>query len=398
MRILQLTNRLPWPLNDGGNIATYLLTHHLHKRGHHLTLASLNTRKHHTDPAPLRSVTDEVLVTEVDTSFTALGLLKGAFQMAPYNVSRFHREEFAHLLRTHLQTHTVDLIQLEGIYLASYLPLLRRYSQAPVVLRAHNVEHQIWARVAAAERNLAKRWYLQQLVPKIQRFELTYIPRFDGIVAITEADAEFFRRYHAGKPLATIPAGPDPAWFERSSAAEVLPQSVGFLGSLEWVPNAQGVAWLLADIWPRVQAALPHATLHIAGKNPPPSLQPGAPVPTGVHLHGPVPDAAAFLERCQILVVPLLSGSGMRLKVVEALALGKCIVTTSIGTEGIPLQSGQQGWIADMPEAFAETLINLLQHPQQICATGQAARAWAQEQYHWDQLVRQFETFYASVS
>ena len=392
LRILQLNNRIPWPLNDGGNIATWHVTYYLHTFGHDITFAALNTSKHHQKPQVLADIA-RVVATDIDTKVTPWGAFWGLFGKLPYNLKRFESLEFRSQLARVLQTQEFDVILVETSYMALYLDTLRAYSQAPVILRSHNVEHQIWERLASGESNFLKRRYFRHLAKKIERFERSTAPLFDGIIAITEQDLAWYQRVAPQTKQVCINAGVDTEKFASLPAQH--PLQLCFLGSLEWQPNVQGLLWFLENAWPMIREVWPEAEIHVAGKNPPQSLQ-SLKIP-GMVFHGQVPDVHEFLAKYGILVVPLLSGGGMRLKVVEALAAGKCVLSTSLGAEGIRFTEEKDLLIADTPEAFRDQLIQLRDHPGRIEEIRNAAIQLARAHYDWAELVRQFEVFFQEM-
>ncbi|HEY8402570.1 MAG TPA: glycosyltransferase family 4 protein [Cytophagaceae bacterium] len=390
LKILQLTNRLPYPLNDGGNIATYNVTKYLNKFGHQVTLVSLNTKKHFHDPSPLGQIAT-IHTTNIDTTITLTGIIKSFFKKTPYSVERFYSEDFKKQLIDILQKNEFDIVQVEGIYLAIYLKVIRQHSNAKVVLRSHNIEHQIWERVAKNEANPLKKIFLKDLYKKIKLFELKHLRKFDGIIAITENDEEFYRKAGFRHKLVTINAGVDLDLYQPSTTTP-MKGSICFLGSLEWKPNLQGLMWFLEKVWPHLLEKKPELQFHVAGKNPPPFLN-NLKIP-GVTFHGMVPSAIDFVNKYQIVVVPLLSGGGMRLKIVEAMALGKCIVSTSIGAEGIDVQNGHNIILVNTPEDFISQILYLLENEQVLDKISQNACNHARIKYNWELLVKNFEAFY----
>ncbi|MEM0996608.1 MAG: glycosyltransferase family 4 protein [Bacteroidota bacterium] len=391
--ILQIANRIPWPLNDGGNIATYNVTRHLHRRGHRVVLVTLNTKKHYQDPELLDELS-AVHATDIDTSLTAWGLLRGLWSAQPYNVERFRSEAFAESLVGVLQQEKFDIIQLEGSYLSMYLPLLRKYSAAPVLLRSHNVEYRIWQRLAKNTRHPIKRLYLKDLARKIRKFELHWLAQYDGVIAIADQDEATYRAAGFARHLRTINGGVDLATFRPSRPPEFAPR-ICFLGSLEWQPNVQGLHWFLNQVWPEVVRHHPEAQFHVAGKNPPPSLaRLSAP---GLTFHGMVPDAAEFLDAHHLFIVPLLSGGGMRLKIVEAMANGKCVLSTHIGAEGIACTHGKDIFLADRPAKWTAILRELLTSPEKSVAVARKGMELAAAKYSWEAIIAQFEAFYREV-
>lgn len=271
-----------------------------------------------------------------------------------------------------------------------YVPLLRKLCKAPILLRSHNVEHEIWARTAMLTKGL-KGMYLRNLTPKIARFEQETLNYFDGIIAISEKDRSWYAKEGFKKPLTVITAGVDLERFPYLGE-QGNPRSIGFIGSLEWIPNKQGLDWFVEKVWKDFVAKHPEAQFHIAGKNPPAEMTfEGVP---GVVFHGMVPDAYAFMEQQGILVTPLLSGGGMRVKVVEGMAMGKCMVSTTIGAEGVEYEEGKDLHIADTPADYLKVLEDLWNHPAKVAETGLSARSKAEQKYGWNSLMDQLEQFY----
>ncbi|HVD98939.1 MAG TPA: glycosyltransferase family 4 protein [Cytophagaceae bacterium] len=391
--ILQVTNRLPYPLNDGGNIATYHVTKYLHKFGHRVVLASINTKKHHQDPAKLSTIAT-VKTVDLDTTITLAGLLKGVFQKTPYNIARFDSEAFKTILEKIIQEEKPSVIQLEGIYLATYAEAIKKKSSAPLVLRSHNIEHEIWERTAQNETNILKKIYLKHLSKKIRLFEQEHMHLFDGIIAITERDKMFYQNNNYKGLLKTIPAGVD---LEQLSPTKPRRSelSLCFLGSMEWMPNVQGIDWYLEKVWPILHQKYSTLTLHIAGKGMSDEMK-ARKIP-GVIFHGMVPDAAAFLDEHAVMIVPLLSGGGMRLKIVEAMAHRQCVLSTSVGAEGIDAVNEKEILLADTPKAFVEKTEALLNGTFNAETIGQQAEKLVQEKYSWEKLVREIEKFYLDL-
>lgn len=390
--ILQITNRLPWPLNDGGNIATYQLAKHLLDQGHNLCLASLNTLKHRQKPEDI-PLLPEIHSVEIDTTVTKTGLLKGFFSSFPYNVRRFWSDDFAFVLQQLVRERDFDIVQLEGSYLSQYIPVLREAGAKNIVLRSHNVEHQIWARLAAEEKSFLKRAYLKNLSPKIQRFEEQNLNVFEGIAAISPEDGDWYQKQGFSGVLKVLPAGADLEQFQPSAA--LVPGRIGFLGSMEWMPNVQGLQWFVKEVWGQVRSQFPEVELHVAGKNPPAWMKEWK-VP-GMHFHGMVPDAAAYLQTVDIFVVPLLSGGGMRLKILEAMAAGNCVLSTSVGAEGIAAQDGEAIWIADTPAEMLQKLEMLLKKPEIARSTAKKGLELVRKSYNWSGIAEGFTNFYKEV-
>lgn len=394
LEILMVCNRLPWPLNDGGNIATYHVMRELVERGHRVVLVSLNTLKHRVDVGELERLV-EVHAYEIDTTVRMLGLLGGLVSRRPYNVWRFWDEGFAGLLRKVLRGRRFDVVQLEGSYLSLYSEVIRAEGRgAKLVLRSHNVEYKIWDRLAGMEGNALKRMYLRNLTPKLRRFEGEHLGDYDGVVAITEEDAVEYKRMGYKGALRVVNGGVDLGRF-RPVEGKVAGREVAFLGSLEWLPNVQGLEWFLREVWPLIYKGVAGARLHVAGKNPPAvlaGLEQG-----GVVMHGMVEDAAEYLRDKDIFVVPLHSGGGMRMKIVEAMGAGLCVVSTRIGAEGIAYTEGVDLVVCDGVEEWVRVLTGLLADAECVGEIGRAGRALAKARYGWAAVGKGFEEFYGEV-
>ncbi|WP_018342992.1 glycosyltransferase family 4 protein [Cytophaga aurantiaca] len=391
-RILQIINRIPFPLNDGGNIAAWYVAHYLKKFGHSVDLAFLNTNKHHEAPQSIAAGYRNFFYTDINTNITVTGLLKSFFSETAYNIERFRSKEFEKVLTNALKENEYDFIQIEGAYMALYIPLLRRLSNAKIVLRSHNIEHQIWERLALHTTNPLKKVFIQQLAKKIKTFEETTLHQFDAIVAITPDDEAYYRSKNYKGKLTTIQAG-----FEDSLIQNPVkkPYSVCFIGSMQWMPNTEGIEWFLKEVWPLVLKEVPEAKFYIAGKGMDASFDKWN--RPGVILEGLVPNASDFIQNHNVFVVPLRSGGGMRLKVVEAMGMCMPIVSTTIGAEGIHCIPNEDILICDTPTELKNGIVLLLQNEALARQIAQHARNRAVSEYSWETLISGFEKMYKEL-
>ncbi|MEW6469959.1 MAG: glycosyltransferase family 4 protein [Bacteroidota bacterium] len=381
MKLLQLVNKFPYPPIDGGAIATLNLTRAFSALGHEVTVLAMNTSKHHYDLDQLPSGIKRLAhfhAIDVDNRVSGTGALIALLQNRSYHVSRFISAAFNDKLIELLHAEEYDLVQLEGLYLAPYVETIRAFSGARIAMRAHNVEHLIWERNAQRETSLLKKWYLGKLAKQLKDYELSRLGKYDFLVPISPADAEYFRKYEMETPIHVCPASYDEERVRPSGVADLTP-TLFFLGSLDWAPNLEGLRWFLEHAWSRVSAQFPGLKFYIAGRNTPAELK-QLNIPNVIVL-GEVEDACSFMDGKQIMVVPLFAGSGMRVKIVEGMALGKTIVSTSIGAEGTGARDGRELFIADTADAFI-TCIGRCVNDQNLCKrTGEAARLFAQEHF-----------------
>ena len=306
MKVLQLCNKPPYPSVDGGTLAMNSITQGLLAAGCDVRVLSMYSDKHpvlepRMDEA-YRSATRFEAVY-VDLNLHPLDATVALLCGESYHVKRFINKDFSRKLVQVLQNGQFDVVHVESLFLTPYLPLVRQHSSARVVLRAHNVEHMIWKRVASSERNPFKRWYLKHLSLTLAAYEREHINDYDGVISITENDSQLFRQMGCRRPMVAIPFGITP---EMPAQVDEEPWTLYHLGSMDWMPNQEGVKWFLHQVWPMVHERMPQWTLYLAGRRMPPELMNLD--MEGVRVVGEVPDAMYFMASKQINVVPLLSG------------------------------------------------------------------------------------------
>ena len=361
MNILQVTNKVPYPSKDGGAIACMNLTRGFAVLGHRVTVLSMNTVKHHTDiseiPEAIRDWAEFRLVQVPAKIIFFKALYNFFFSKKPYNAIRFISDKFSKELQKLLHEKQFDIIQLEGLYVCPYIPLIRKYSDAKIVYRAHNIEYEIWERTAKLSNGFVK-IYLKNLSHRIKKFEKRILNTYDLLVPITERDGKILTELGNKKPMHVSPTGIDTTSLIPHTKNLQHP-SLFHIGSLDWAPNQEGLIWFIERCWSDIHSRFPDLKFYIAGRNAPEWLIRKFVAPNIVY-KGEVEDAYEFINSKSIMVVPLFSGSGMRIKIIEGMALGKPIITTSIGTEGISTSSGTNILIANNEEEFIAAISELI--------------------------------------
>ncbi len=384
MRILQLTNKIPYPPKDGGAIATLNMSRGLADLGHEITILGMNTSKHYFDLNDIPDKLTRIIAFReviVDTELSFFAALKNLlFSDKPYNAERFFSEEFSDKLKELLQEQEFDIIQLEGLYLAHYIDVIRKYSKARISLRAHNIEHEIWERNAVQEKSLLKRIYLRILARRIRRFKINILNHYDLLIPITERDAKQFEKFGNQKPALVIPAGYDTSRLQPQPEKINFP-SVFFIGTLDWFPNQEGLVWFVNKVWPILKQKHPGLIFNVAGRNAPEWIVSLFEKTSHVNYLGEIDDAYAFINENAVMIAPLFSGSGMRVKIIEGMALGKSIVTTTIGAEGIGVTPGRNILIEDTENEFAARVDELLINREHFDAIGRNAIEFVKENY-----------------
>lgn len=381
MKILQLCKKFPFPLKDGESIAVTYLSHALHDLGCEITLLSMNTSKHYMDLSLLPREFNhykEIHVTPLDNSINAFSAFKNLFSKESYHVSRFVCPDFKNKLIELLQNNHFDVIQLETLYLAPYIDVIKQHSTALITMRAHNIEFEIWERITSNTKFTFKKWYLKYLTGKLKRFELENLNKYDYLIAVSERDLRKFKTLGYKNGAMSSPIGLDIRNYNLNNNSAKT-KDICFIGALDWMPNMEGLMWFLEKVWPEVNKKFPNVKFHIAGRNTPESLYKKS-LPNVV-IHGEVANAISFMDSYQIMVVPLFSGSGMRVKILEGMALGKTIITTEMGKEGIHAEDGHHLLVASDEKKFFEQISNILDGQVDTYKIGQAARQFVIDHY-----------------
>lgn len=365
--------------------------------GHTVKVLAVNSFKYDVKaddiPREYRLRTGIELI-DVDLRVRPWPAFKNLFTSRSYHVERFISKAFAARLEEVLRESEWDIVQLETLLMGSYIGLIRRHSKAKIVLRAHNIEHLIWERVAANTSNPLKKWYLGHLARTFKLYELTVPGLVDGVAAITSKDAAFFAQ-HTEKPVISLPFGIDPGEY---ASGKPLPErpTIFIIGAMNWIPNEEGVKWFLQNVWTDLHKRYPWLRFHIAGREMPGWMKNLK--LENVVVEGEVADASAFYEANDIMIVPLFSGSGIRIKVIEAMAYGKTVVSTTLGAEGIEYTRGDNLLIADLACEFFEMISVCIEHPEILQRTGKSARRLIETIYDRKKLMLKLGAFYNSLT
>jgi len=353
LKVLQICFRVPYPPEDGGAIAMYGITRNLYLKGCDVTVLAVNTPKHFQSDHVLGKIA-RLIPVYIDTTISPIKAFKNLFKSVPYIVERFISNDFLDALRKLLAEETFDIIHFEGTFVAWYVDEVRSLTKTPVVLRSHNLEFMIWERLAKNEKNLLKKIYFRKMASELKNFELQYYQKFDAIAAITPEDGFRLKSFGITTPIEFIPAGVDLDRFPLRSDIQTQVNTCFMLGSLNWMPNQEALFWFLENVWPKVQQRLPELELHIAGSGTPDFIK-NLKI-RNVFVHGFVENASDFMQQYNLMLVPLLSGGGMRLKIIEGMSLNKCILSSSVGAEGIDCTDGKNIVICNSASEWVDKL------------------------------------------
>lgn len=370
-------------MKDGAAIASSYLAKAYAALGNEVTLLSMNTSKHWFDTTSLPHDFDhysDIHTVFVDNHIRPLAALRNLFSDRSYHVERFDDALFSKKLTEILLNEHFDVVQLESLYLAPYIPVIRKNApDSLIALRAHNVEHEIWERVAENS-NPLKKWYLRQITPRLEQYESSRINQCDLLVGISERDVKAFQEMGLNKAATVAPIGIDSRDYHPDETSFQRPLSLSFIGSLDWMPNQEGLKWFLEQVWtPLLAPNFPELTFHIGGRTAPRWLRELK--MDRVVFHGEVPSAPNFLNDHSVMIVPLLSGGGMRAKILEGMAVGKVVVSTNLGMEGIDAQHGRECLLANTPEDWLDAVDWCYQQGNGLVSMGRKARVFCHNHF-----------------
>lgn len=395
MKILHLFPRFPWPLKDGGAVAFYNHLKGLNDNGHAIVAAVMNTSKHRINfndiPETVKNLATWHLVN-IQNHITPLGALENLFRSDSYILSRFKQPLFEDLIKQLLAETDFDLIIFESLQCAVYIDKIKPLTKAKCLLRSHNIEHHIWQEQEKVEPNFLKRWYLRVQTKRLKKEELTLTQQMDGILAISKADMVSYNSLGINIPIVYYPVG-----FELMLQANIPKPHIAkifHLGSMDWMPNQVAVTFFLDEVWPLVIKEK-KLTFEIAGRNMPAHFSNIK--QEGVIIKGEVEDAAQYIQENGIMAIPLKSGSGMRVKVMEGMALGKCIISTSKGMEGIASVPNKHFVLANTPTEFKDAILHFTENLKEADNIGLEARKFATEEFNNKNIVATLTTFVAQL-
>lgn len=380
MNILQLCIRVPFLPNDGATIAMNNAAKALMAGGVSLKTLSFNTNKNFISPERIHPEIRQATSLEtvpLDLSVRPMQAFFNLFTRESLHIIRFRSAEFEKLLIRTLKKNQYDVVWFEGLFMSPYLETVRKYSNARTVMRSHNVEFIIWERLTHSCRQPLKKWYLKLLAGRLKKYELQMLNRFDAMLPITPVDEAHYRKLGCTIPMLTFPIGVDAEEYLSGDADTVF--SVFHLGSMDWMPNLEAVDWFLKDVLPSLVTQAPDIKIFLAGKDMPERIFKLA--NKNLIISGKVENAKAFMHDKPVMLVPLLSGGGMRVKIIEGMAAGKAIVSTSVGAEGIEYTHGKNILIADTPQDFCNAILKLKADAQLRKTISSNARKLIEEKY-----------------
>lgn len=400
LKILQLCNKPPLPSMDGGTIAMNNITQGLLSLGHAVDVLTIGTDKHPFDEKKLSKEYKEqtnIQGVYIDTKVNIVDAFSSLITNDSYNITRFFSSDFDRILTKKLESNTYDIIHIESLFMTPYIPTCGRNSKAKLVLRSHNLEYIIWERLAEGENKYYKKTYLKYLSRKLKEYEVSVLNDISGIACISSEDLKKYKSLGCEIPLINIPFGIDYAELSQHIQPKKNNEvSLFHLGAMDWGPNIEAVNWFIDKCWDKIKEKNPNIKFYLAGRNMPENINPES--KKGIEIVGEVDNAYKFMNSHDIMIVPLLSAGGIRVKIIEGMALGKAIISTSIGAEGIDYTENTDIIIADIPQEFVETISALISDKNKIAKLGEEAKKMVQTKYDNIKLVQKLVDFYQEIS
>jgi len=394
-RVLVLDEEIPFPMDTGKRIRTVNLLQNLARDFRidllvHANGATTQARQAVADLGLDVHVAESRLPEKRGPAFP-FRLLRNLASPLPYSVASHLRSGYARRLEELLRTTNFDLVHCEWTPYAAYLFGTRR----PTVVSAHNIESHIWSRMARAEGNRARRSYIGMQAARMHRFETRVFSTFPFATAVSDADAAGIRDLGC-ESVQVVPNGVDTEYFSFRELPETPTNTLIFTGSMDWRPNQDAVRWFVSEIHPRLSRVIDYRLL-VVGRNPPSWL---ARIPERIPqivVTGTVDDVRPFMDESDLYVVPLRAGGGSRLKILEAMARGRPVVSTRVGAEGIEATDGRHLALVEAPEEFVAVTVRLLTDAPARRALARAGRERVEERYRWSAIARHQGSFWEKV-
>lgn len=388
-----MTPSFPFPPNDGGRLGYYNPIKYLSRRNE-IVLVSLGGPENPAHVSELKRFCLAVETFRKPGSGQRWGLARGLIRNPPGSLAKYWDSRFGDFLLECVTRHNPDLVELQHLSMAVYG---RFFPSLPVILREHNVEYKVWERQVRSARSWLEWAYVRLAAPRIRVYEGNVASRFARCVTVSEADARHLRAISPRAHVEVIPSGVDTEYFYPVQGVREEPYSLTLTGSFEWPPKQHSLWVLMTEIFPRIKTRVPEAKLYVVGKGVPPEMRERAEKMPSVVITGAVEDVRPYISRSSIVLQYLESGGGIALKVLEAMAMRKPVLSNRLGCEGIDVEAGRDCLLADGVENFADAAVQMLNDSDLRRRLADEGYKRIQEAYAWQRLTGQFEKCYGEV-
>jgi polysaccharide biosynthesis protein PslH len=389
MEILFITSNLPYPPTDGWKIRVFSLLRYLSCR-HRVSLVSfMRTTEDPRAVEELRKYCSDMWVVPRDPRYSWWKLFLGLIGPTAFPVLNYGNKQMMELLRDVLQKRSFDIVQAESLAMAQYCSALTHTT----ILDLHNIESILIKRYAQQEKNLLKRGYAEVTWRKLALYERRVCRRFSHCLTCSEEDQRVVRQHTGSERVNVISNGVDLEAYVPDGVPVAPIDRVVFVGRMDYHANVDGVVWFCREILPYIRRQKPDVLFQIVGGYPTEEVRRLA-SPRRIEVTGFVDDVRPYLKEATVVVVPLRVGGGTRLKILEALAMGKAVISTSLGAEGISVVDRREILLADHPEQFAEKVLEALDNPELRASLHTAGRRLVEAHYSWTSIGQRLEEVY----
>jgi len=398
MNILILTSEIPYPPTTGARLRTYNLIKHL-AADNTITLLTMMPANLALAHLPkMKQLGIEIINVDREPSSRIsfyVGIVRNLTSPRPFIVDKHQYQPYIRKVSSLVSSRRFDLIHCDSIALA---PACQYVRSAPTILTAHNMEATIWQRYYEEETNRIKKYYIGLQHKKVFQFEKDICRQFSEVIAVSEEDKKRLEQNYQAKNVEVVPNGVDTQFFSIKGGEHETQDSMVFTGSMDWRPNQDAILYFSREVWPLIKGNRPNATLWIVGRKPPAQIRALIKTNTSIHVTGMVDDVRPYIERASVYIVPLRIGGGSRLKILEALAMQKAVVSTSIGAEGLRVTDGHDIVLADNPLDLAESIIALFDNAGRRRKLGEAGRSLVIDKYDWSLVAQKQQHVWDKVS
>ncbi len=396
MKILQISPQVPVPPTDGGKLSIWGNTVNLSKRGHKIDFVCYLKHSNYEESYKMLSNYCTPYLLKVKTDNSLWGAIINLFSRVPYNASKYNRKELLKFIRNYFSKNEVDIVQVEHLHMGWIVDEIRKLSNAKIVLRQQNLETLIMKRFYERQKNLFLKYFAKIQYKKFLKFEPYICSKFDKVIMISTADEAKLKKLNPSINSTTIPSGVNANLLNVKRGKEI-PFSLIHIGSMDWYPNFYGLQWFLEKVYPRVVEKFPESKLFIYGGGDTSKLKITDEIKQNINIVGFIDDLWEEISDKSLAIVPLKIGGGIRIKILEMLAAGQIILTTSIGSEGIELEDGKNALIANSAEEFNEKITEFFNNKFNLDEMRNEGKNLIRKNYTWDKIALRFENEYKKL-
>lgn len=390
MKILQVCHKPPFPAVEGGAIAMYNLAKGLKQNHHHVDVIAMNTHKQFCDPNSLKFPLDfceNYTLIDVDIKLKIVPAFLNLFSKKSYNINRFQNPSFEEALFDLVKNEHYDSIILESLFSSFYIDQLNNLFNGKIILRSHNVEFQIWENLAKGTSNPIKKWYLKLLAKRLKKYEIETTNKVDLVACISHDDIEDFKKHQCTSNFYHLKFGIDFEKLQYDFNIDNEELKIYHVGSMNWKPHQEAFQWFFDSVWPGIRE-LNNCKVYLAGAFMPKWIENKA--ANNLEVKAGYFDGAQYMKDKHILIVPSFSGSGIRIKIIEAMACGKVVLTNWNGTVGIDAENGQNILVSDAPNYWIQKIEELSNQAEELIKISIEAHKYAKSEHDYIKIAQEF--------